>query len=227
MVNNYSCGFSSASVKHVYILKDATILDIDINQKLEELFKLSDYHYLGGQNYKLTVGFHVDLLNDSRLNSFKLPETSLKFIKKEKDKLYQVLSVQLNNIREVFNNNGVNVKHSSIEGDKFDNVNNTIVTVVEDDVKEYKFRVNCILPSIPAFRQRTYDMINNGYHKHFNKFMDIVHNKKTMARILNIKSTNDDDLFLAFVDQYSGIWISSEKQTEKFMERYIQIVKEK
>ncbi|MEJ9165303.1 hypothetical protein, partial [Paenibacillus graminis] len=102
-----------------YVLK-ADLFDYELVDKIFEAV-LKEINQLEKEShYKIVISFHVDLLNEPRMDLVDVPLEKWKKNESREDKIYNLLGFQLDKIDEAFSLNGLKIIHASIEGDQLE-----------------------------------------------------------------------------------------------------------
>ena len=77
-----------------FCLNETDIFDKALDRKVEDVILANKDRFVKDKNYIFEIGFNVELLNDDRFKNFFHLHCN-KAIKKEDDKIHEVLSWQL------------------------------------------------------------------------------------------------------------------------------------
>ncbi len=140
-----------------YILNDTDIFDEELNHKFGEVLN-SKGAFEKGKAYVFKVSFHVNHLKSSKFQEFILPVPSKISKGTSKDKIYDVMSYQLERMEEVLKQNGIESFSTTIQGDNLKKENIIRIEIREDTSEpaytgrgksKRRMRVSLILPSLP------------------------------------------------------------------------------
>lgn len=209
------------------VLRKTDIFDNQIGQKLSRLIKKSKEGFVCGTAYAMEVSFHVDLLTDPGFEEFIVPVPSKTNKGTKEDKIYDVLSHQLNTLEDVLLKNGLEVSSATIKGVCLRSEDITIIEIFEDTSEPHytgrgkdKKRIRChsIVPSQPYIQDITAKLALEKLSKMFYDLMNVIKNKKIMSEIFEIEETQDDKiLFTAFVKEYGDLWLATDKRREELL----------
>jgi hypothetical protein len=140
---------------------NTTIFDEDLGFKVLEKIKETNLKLNNEYYYRLEVTFDLKSY-DNKDGLFNFVIKNKKDWEKqndEKDKIYLMLSQQLDEISANLKNIGFDFSSSNIIGDEINNLNIVIINVMRDDIKQYNkkgqltnnTKVNTIMPSYPGF----------------------------------------------------------------------------
>ncbi|MTI71101.1 MAG: hypothetical protein FH751_12700 [Firmicutes bacterium] len=213
-----------------YILKDTNIFDENISTKFSKVIESNIDNFIKEKVYKLTVSFHVNLLEDTRFEDFNIenPKKTKGYTKK--DKIYDVLSFQLVKMEEVLSEKGIEITSSTIQGENLED-EDIIKTKISEDTSEPSYtgrgknktrmKVNSIVPNLHFIQDKVSEHASKRLSKLFCDIMNILnHNKKTMSEILEIEETEDDEkLYGAFVEKYGELWLTTNEREKELFNR--------
>ncbi|OBZ18925.1 hypothetical protein A8L34_05085 [Bacillus sp. FJAT-27264] len=187
-------------------------------------------------NYALTISFHVDLLNDSRMDHVEVPLKKWETSETRKDKIYQLLGFQLEKIDELLCNEGLKVISSTIQGEKLEF--NDIIKILLS-LKEQKhnptekrktnkpLKVKSVVPSLPYTQDIIFDFASERLSKMYIDLMKIVRSKKLMSEILEIEVTEDEKkIYSAFCEQYGELWLPTDDTKQALFDKLRKRVEE-
>lgn len=211
-----------------YILQDIDIFAEDIGSRLHDIIKEDIVDFCNGKAYRLTVRFHMNLLNDQRFDEFVVtPSITNKGTRK--DKIYDVMNLQLYRIQEVLSKDGIEIFSSSIEGDNIDSENIVKINIVEDTSEPFymgkgknKTRMKCISisPTTPYIREKVSKYAAESLSKMYCELMNVIKDRKLMSDILEINNTDDDKVLIrAFADQYGELYLATGQEREVLLNR--------
>ncbi|OMD73598.1 MULTISPECIES: hypothetical protein [Paenibacillus] len=177
-------------------------------------------------NYALTISFHVDLLNDSRMDHVDVPLKKWQTSETREDKIYQLLGFQLGKIDELLCINGINIISATIQGEKLEFNDNIKVQLslkkenhnVSKKVKNNKpLKVRSVVPSLPFTQDTISGFANERLSEMYFDLKDVIRSQKLMSEILEIEVTEDDEkLYKAFCEQYRELWLPTD-DTKKLL----------
>jgi hypothetical protein len=212
-----------------YILKGTDIFDKEIDQKLEMVICKNKDDFIMGKVYRFTVSFNINLLNDSKFQEFEIPDQSKTRKKTQKDKVSDVMSYQLERMKQVLEENGIESYSSTIQGDYLESDNIIKVEITEDTFEpafsgrgknKRRIKVCSIIPSLPFTKETVSKFASDKINKIYSDLMDIIKKKKIMAWILEIDETEDDNkLFKAFVEQYGDLWFTTNERKKELLQQ--------
>lgn len=215
-----------------YVLQNTDLFDEEIGTKFHETLKTEMEKFDKEKVYKLTVSFHVNLLDDPRIESFYIPEPSITNKGTEKDQMYDVLKTQLKTLVQVLDKYELESDSHTIQGDDLE-AEDIIIIKIEEDTREQKFvgkgknrrrvkaKVNSIVPSRPG----TQELVSKLYSERIVKiykdfFMPIRKDKKIMSEILGIEETEDEAILVnAFAKQYGDLWLTTNEKEKELVNR--------
>lgn len=220
-----------------YILQNTDIFDEEIALKFSNAIKGTLDNYIDETAYKIEVTFHANLLKDIRVEIFDAPNPYPHHKRTKKDKIYDVMSLQLKKLEKVLNENGIQLYNLHIQGDVIE-AENIIKIDISEDISETNFmgrgknerrmKVYSIMPSLPGFRKRVLDMPYDFLRKTFNEYIYTIGDEKQLAEILGIKKTsNHSELFDAFVEQYGSMWLDRSKLLDQLKEKSLSIIEKR
>ena len=216
-----------------YILLNTDIFDNEIGAKFNEIIQTDRNKFDKEKIYKLTVSFHVNLLKDKRFEDFSVPPKPYKRNKvSREEKIGDVLSYQLDKIRKILDENGIEANSTTIQGDDLE-AEDIIKIEIYEDVREQKyigkgknrrrekFKVSSIVPSKPGTQKLVSELASKRIIEIYRDFMKVIRNdKKLMSGILWMEETNDDKtLIKAFAEQYGELWLTTSERSKELRER--------
>lgn len=215
-----------------YLLHNTVIFDEDIGDKFNAAIKTSKEKFDEGKNHKLIVCFHVRLLNDPRFESFFIPEPSKANRGSRTDKIYDVLSTQLNRLEQTMCEHGIEVNSATIQGEQLE-VENVIKITVSESASEphysgkgknkNKIKVSSIVPSLPYTQENIANLASKRISEMYSNFIDTIRDNKIMSEILDIDETEDDrKLIEAYVKQYGTLWLATNDREKELRNRLIE-----
>lgn len=207
------------------------IFDEEIGEKFCKAVSSDLDSFIQGSNYKLTVSFHENSLSDIRFDKFHIPVPSKTNKGTREDKIYDVMSFQLNAVEQILSKKGIEISSTAIQGDNLEAENIVKIEVTEDDSKPFftgkgkkkaRIKVSCIMPSRPSVQKKASKMANEKISKMFYEFMDIIRDRKMMAEILEIEEKEDDDiLYRAFAKQYGELWLATGERAKELRNKLV------
>lgn len=226
-----------------YVIPDSDIFDPILAEKFNAVF-FNEPDLLKDKVYKFTVKFHVDLIVDlTGFERFDLPLSEKPYKSKkvnEKDKMYEVLSFQLKQIEEILAKNNIEFYSSTIQGDQIESTQIIKIELVEDEKladnskkgkgKLSRGKLRSVIPSIKYTQNLLAELQSERLNKLYDRFFEVIRDKKIMSEILDIDETkNDNLLFKAFVSQYGDLWLTtSEKEKtlrDKLFNKALEVIK--
>lgn len=213
-----------------YVLHNTDIFDEEIGIKFNAALTADGEEVDKKIIYKLIVNFHVNLLNDSRFESFFVPEPSKTSKGTKKDKIYDVMGTQLKRLEQILNENGLEASSATIQGNHLE-VDNIIRIELSEDTSEPQFtgrgknkkriKVHSIIPSLPYSQEIGSKLAAERISKIYDDFMNIIRNKKIMSEILGIEETDDDGKIIkAFVEQYGALWFNTKEKEKELLNQF-------
>ncbi|WP_006718796.1 helix-turn-helix domain-containing protein [Desulfitobacterium metallireducens] len=230
-----------------YVLQNTDLFDEEIGTKFNEAIKPDIKKFDKDKVYKFTVSFHVNLLKDSRMEDFIIPEPIMSNIdtKEEinqvlsvelnsnivtrEDKMNEVLSVQLKRIERIVNEYGIDAD-LTIQGDYLGAENIIKIEIAEDPTepiftkkgkKIKRIKVNSVIPSLPGTKELVSELYTKRIVEIYCKlFKPFLNDKKFISEILDIEKTNDVILLInAFRQQYGDLWLATSEREEEILNR--------
>ena len=214
-----------------YILQNTDIFDEEIGLKFNEVIKADSF--INENVYRLTVSFHVNLLNDSRFEEFNIsPSITNKGSKK--DKIYDVMSFQLKQFKQILIENGIEVYKTTIQGDYLEAENMIKIDISEDTSEPYytgsgkskkriKVNVSSIVPSRPYTQKTVSKLATERISEMFCSYMSAVRDKKLVSEMLGVEETEDIQiLFQAFIEQYGDFWFTTNEKEKELRKQLIE-----
>lgn len=187
-------------------------------------------------NYALTISFHVDLLNNSRMDHVNVPLKKWEKSETRKDKIYQLLGFQLGKIDDLLCNNGLKIISSTIQGEKLEF--NDIIKI-QLSLKEQKnifteksktnkpLKMKSVVPSLSFTQDIISDFASERLSKMYNDLMKVIRSKKLMSEILEIEVTEDEKkLYSAFCEQYGELWLPTDHTKQVLIDKLRKRVEE-
>lgn len=210
-----------------YILQNTDIFDEEIAERFSKAMDTNKDCFIKGNAYKLTVSFHVNLLDDARFEEFYIPVPCKINKGTRKDKIYDVMRFQLQKLEQVLDQYGIEALSTTIQGDYLEEESIIKVEIIEDTYeprmigkgkKRSRTKVSSIVPSMPYTRENVTKLASERISKLFYELMNVIRDKKVMSEILEIKETQDDDvLFKAFAKQYGELWLTTNSREEELI----------
>ncbi|MHB8077585.1 hypothetical protein [Desulfosporosinus fructosivorans] len=144
-----------------------------------------------------------------------------------------MLSFQLERLKEILADNGIEADSTTIQGDNLEA--NFIKIEISEDTPERKFtskgkkkkrerfKVNCIMPNSPFIQELATKLASERLTEIYLEFMKKIRNKKLMSDILGIEETsNDNILFKAFAEQYGELWLTTNEKEQELFQQFKQ-----
>lgn len=207
----------------------ADLFDYELADKLHEAVLPKIIELEKENQYSLVISFHVDLLNDPRMDLVEVPLEKWKKNDSREDKIYNLLGFQLDKIDEVFCGNGLEIIHASIEGEQLETpdivklqINNKEVELSNPRNKRNSkpLKLRTVMPNRPNHEKRVSKLANEELSKIYNDLMGAIQDKKIMFEILEIEPTEENNkLYRAFCNQYWGLWISLGDQRKDLLNK--------
>ncbi|MEC0172571.1 hypothetical protein [Paenibacillus graminis] len=207
-----------------YVLK-ADLFDYELVDKIFEAV-LKEINQLEKEShYKIVISFHVDLLNEPRMDLVDVPLEKWKKNESREDKIYNLLGFQLDKIDEAFSLNGLKIIHASIEGDQLETPDIVKLQINSEDVElsnstkkknSNPIKLRTVMPSRPNHETRVSKLANEELSKIYKNLMKAIRDKKIMSEVLQINTTeSNNELYAAFCEQYWDLWLCvGERRTE-------------
>lgn len=210
------------------ILKDTSIFDETIDEKLGRAIKSSKNKFSIESVYRFTVSFHVSLLNDPRFVEFNVLEPNKSSKGTRKDKIYDVLGFQLKKLEKVLEKYEIEVYSTTIQGEQLEGLNTVKIIFTIDYLKEQltlgkvknnkRPKISTVIPSLPYTTQNVTNLASDRINHLFNKLMNVIKDNKMMSDILEIDETNDEKkLFKAFAYQYGELWLTNSEREKELL----------
>lgn len=210
-----------------YVLQDTDLFDEEIGLKFYQVLKPDIDKFDKDKVYQVTVSFHVNLLDDQRMESSYIPNPSKWRKNTPEDKVYDVLSTQLDRVKQALDENGIEIDRSKIQGDDLE-----VEDIIKIELSEYisepqyddkgniikiRHKANFVIPNILLQRERTSELYSEMAFKLYRNIMDIIGNKKIMSEILEIEETkNENIIFNAFARQYGDLaWVTTDREKKE------------
>jgi hypothetical protein len=198
----------------------ADLFDYELSDKLleavsPEINKLEKENY-----YELVISFHVDLLNDPRMDLVDVPLKKWEKNDSRKDKIYNLLDFQLDKIDEALLENELQIINASIQGEQLEALEIIKFQIIkkEVEVSSYRkkknpkpFKIRSVVPSLPFTQDTASKLANERLSEIYHDLMKIIRDKKIMSEILEIEATGENNkLFTAFCEQYGELWLCTD-----------------
>lgn len=181
-----------------FILQKTDIFDKEIGAKLDMIIRANQDSFIKGYVYKLTVSFHVNLLNDPRFEEFNIPVPSKTNKGTKKDKIYDVMSYQLNSLEQILEHHGIEIYTATIQGDNLETESIFKIEICED-TSEHKFmgkgknkkrmKVKSIVPSLPYTQANVSKIAFERLCKIYFDIINIIKTKNHVGNIGNRRNT--------------------------------------
>ncbi len=208
-----------------FCLDETNVFDEALDRKVEDVIVANKDRFVNDKDYVLELSFHVELLNDSRFNTF-FPLHCNEAIKKVDDKIHKVLSWQLNKVCAVLEKQGINSYRNTIQGvelDKLDSIRIVLIEetkLAEEPVKKRKskrMKVNSIMPNRKATQKRMNHAVNDYMNSRFLELYHILQdNKILMSYLLEIEPTDDiNTLYSVFCETYGNLLFLTTEEDKK------------
>ncbi|WP_256761434.1 hypothetical protein [Cohnella sp. WQ 127256] len=207
------------------ILKDTDIFDSDISRKIEENMILVDSQLNKEYEYKMTVSFHVELLNDIRVEDVDYKVRGWEKNETRKDKINNLLSFQLDKIDKCLSSCGYNIMNMSIQGDHLETQSIIKVQIIrmasqQSNKRSKSPKVMSIVPSLSYTQDLVSKLASKELSEIFSKIMNAIPDKKIWSEALEIEQTdNVNVLWQAFVNQYSELWLTTSENEKALINK--------
>lgn len=212
-----------------FILKNTDIFDISLRNKFDSLLKTCKEHFEEGKPYNLTMSFHVNLIQDPRKDKYEMNMSSKVDAKKHEDRIYEIMSTQLDKVEEIMTQNGIESYSLTIQGDNLDYINIIKFDFEEDKRKpaysgrgksKTRIKVRSIAPNAPGTRATAAKFMQQRLNKLFSTFYDTIRNKEILSEVLEVEKTNDVNvLYKAFVNQYWELGFTTSEREKELLEQ--------
>lgn len=211
-----------------YLLENTSIFDLDLDQRIKEAIDPSGDSFDAKGTYNLTLSYNLNTLRDQVLEIIDLP---VEYIQRTndttKDKMYNLLGFQLDKADKILTSSfKLNIVSAAIQGEELDGLYQMRVRISEVKGEPIKVKrgfnpkIITIVPSLPYTQDLVSKLASKRLSEIYIDLMRKIKNKKIMSEILEIESTEDDKrLFLAFADQYRGLWLSTREEEEALIEK--------
>lgn len=213
-----------------YILQNTDLFDEEIGIKFNKVITTSNQDNItNGKIYKLTVSFHVNLLNDMRFEEFNIPVPSKTSKGTKQDKIYDVMSFQLKCLENILNDHGIEVYSKTIQGDYLETEKMIKIVICEDTSEpklmgrgknKRRMKVSSIVPSMPYTQENVSKLAAERICKIYFELMNVINSRKIMSEIVEIEETEDDGLLIqAFAKRYGDLWLTTNEREKELLER--------
>lgn len=213
-----------------YVLQNTDIFNENIDEKFKDAFLKHQDDYNKDEVYKLIISFHVNYLNDQSFEEISLPVKSKISKNTRNDKIYDLLSFQLDKIEQILSEHGIITYNTTIQGVYLDKEDIIKIEIKEDKVEQKyegdrknnrRLTMRSIVPSLPSTCEIASKLATENLNKIYNDFMSVIRNKKIMSEILGIEETEDDNqLFKVFVEQYGDLWLATEERKRELLTNF-------
>ncbi|MGQ7276618.1 hypothetical protein ACT91Q_01475 [Brevibacillus thermoruber] len=213
-----------------YILENTDIFDEEIDANFKHVL-LNNMDSLQNKVYSLTVSFHVNLLHSNRFDKCAILPSKSNDGSRE-DKIYDVLSFQLNKLVQLLAEFGIEVFSATIQGDILEAENIVKISLIEDTSeqlvtgkreKQQMMRVISIIPSLPYTHKTASKLASEKLNNIFSDLINIIKDRKLFSEILGIEETeNYGTLFKAFVEQYGELWLATDDRRDELLNRLME-----
>ena len=186
-----------------FILEKSDIFDESISDKFNGIIKLNKNKFYNDALYSLKVSFHVNLLKSPKFDEFYLPERKKWSKNTRNEKIYDVMSFQLEKLEKILEECGIETCSLTIQGNNIESENIIIIQIVEDIAKpkcatgakkKSIGKTRSIIPSLPFTQENIAEQASKRLSKIYNDFMNAIIDKKIMSEILEIQPTEDDNV---------------------------------
>ena len=206
-----------------FYLNETNVFDEALDRKVEDVILVNKDRFDKDKNYILEIGFNVEMLNDDRFKSFFLLYCN-KPIKKEDDKIHEVLSWQLNKVCAALERQSIHSYSNTIQGIEL-NERDIIKIVLKEEaekesVKERKrkrMKHNVIMPNRKAAQERMNQATNEYMSKRFWELYHILQDNNTlMSYLLEIDPTEDVNiLYSVFCKTYGNLLLTTTEEEKR------------
>ncbi|WP_238652350.1 hypothetical protein [Paenibacillus piscarius] len=214
-----------------YILR-AGLFDYELADKVINVVLPDINQFEKELHYKIAISFHVDLLNDPRMDLVDVPLKKWERNDSRKDKIYNLLGFQINRIDQAFCNNELQIIDASIQGEQLEAPDMIKIKIEKKEVdadpprkknKSKPFKITNVIPSLPFTQETTSKLANERLSRIYNDLMKAIRDKKIMSEILEIEATEDDkELYNAFFKQYWDLWLCTDDQRKTIVNKLIE-----
>lgn len=205
----------------IFDLNLADLIFVAMQQNLNNLSK--------DAYYQLTMSFHVDLLNDFRMDFVNVPLKKWEKSETRKEKIHQLLGFQLEELDKLLCNNGLNITIATIQGEKLKSQDNIKVQLSLQDKMESinkgrktnkPIKAMFVVPSLMFTQDTVSELAAKRLSEIYIDLMKVIRSKKIMSEILDIEITEDDKkLYEAFCKQYGGLWLPTNDEKDFLMNK--------
>ncbi|TKI54930.1 hypothetical protein E8L90_05415 [Brevibacillus antibioticus] len=212
-----------------WILQNTDIFDEDIDSKFNKVILENKNRIEREHIYKFRVSFHVNLLNDNRFEKFNIIDSKRKNDGSKKDKMYAVLSFQLEKLSKHLTQHDIEVYSLTIQGDYLEAENQIKIELIEDKTeatytkgkKNVRAVCSSIIPSLPSTRENISYLASKRLSEIYSDLMNIISDKKLMSEILEIEETdNNNVLFQQFAKLYGDLWLTTKDRAEELRKQF-------
>lgn len=217
-------------------MQETDIFDEDIGRKFNEVLINNKDVFKSESDFRITVSFHVNLLTDIRFQQFNIGDSGKRSGGTNKDKIYDVLSFQLEKLKQSAVENGIEVSSFTIQGDFLEAENLIKIEIIEDTShsvasgrgkKVKRMKVTSIVPSLPYTRETVSELAGKRLNEIYGEIRGIIRDKSLLSEILEIEETEDENtLFNAFIEQYGDYWLSGDL-AKRFKEKSILVIEKR
>lgn len=206
-----------------FYLNETDIFDEALDRKVEDVILANKDKVVKDKNYIFEIGFNVELLNDDRFKNFFLLHCN-KAIKKEDDKIHEVLSWQLGRVCAVLERQGINSYFNTIQGIELNERDIIKIVLKEEEDKESvkkrktkRMKINSIIPNRKATQERMNRATNDYMSKRFLELYHILQdNNRLMSYFLEIDPTEDVNiLYGVFCETYGNLLFLTTEEDKK------------
>lgn len=207
-----------------FCLNETNIFDELLDKKVENVILENKDRFVNDKNYILKISFNVELLNDDRFKSFYLLHCN-RTIKKEDDKIYEVLSWQLRKVCTMLESQGINSYVNTIQGIELNEQDIIKIVLREEEEDEEpvkkrnrkRMKHNTIMPNRKATQERMNYAVNDCMNSRFLELYHILQDNNTlMSYLLEIEPTNDINiLYSIFHETYGNLLFLTTEEDKK------------
>ncbi|GIP52960.1 hypothetical protein [Paenibacillus vini] len=214
-----------------FILRNTDIFDDNIDGEFRNIILAYKDDFIEGKMYRVSMSFHVNLLNNPRCEGINVPIQSKASKNTKKDKINDLLSFRLNELEQVLAEYGIVSYKTTIQGEYLDAENIIKLEIKEDNNIEQndigkrknkgRLKVRSIVPSLPFTQETASKLASERLSQIYHDFMNVIRNKAIMSEILEIEATeNDNQLFKAFAEQYRDLWLATDERRKELLNKF-------
>lgn len=199
-------------------LEKTDIFTPDIYGRLKSKSKTLEEIKKDNHHYELTVAFHVEHIHNEEQKELFFQ----KYIEKQrsyprrKDEIIinEILHYHLEQIGKFLEEEKVTVSSGKIAGRKLEQRDE--VKIILEDKGEMKegfktHRVYSVMADEEAVHKNISNVLSELYSKQFNEILSLVGDRKLLAEILEVRQTDDNSLFHAYIEK-CGMILATEEE---------------